>query len=559
METTVQRKFRIQWYHAYYFLATFDVLVVLCGYYANHRLVNLFRSSVSTSQAWDARLNDFLQLGTLAANANSPCNDVFDSNDFVGESRRLAAAVDEFNQHAKRLRIDVRSTKLSEAEREILDAGLARSVAAMETMQAEGKQIFACIESGDRELAGKRMAVADRANLVLARQLTELRQHVLKIKNAHLVQQQALAEQLRSIEFGLACGVGLMIVTAITFGVKTKRRHDRITNEREQYISQLHSAQAELRVAQSHLEEKIEERTRAIAHTNALLRDEIVERQRTESLLRENTLKLERSNRELQEFAHVASHDLQEPLRKVQAFGDRLMTRFGGSLEPDARTYIERMQNATQRMQTLINDLLTFSRVSSKKQPFKPVDLGQVAHEVLDDLEVCIQTKGAIVEVDELPTVEADPTQMRQLLQNLIGNALKFQPNDSQPKVQIRCRNVNTLDRDMIGEPMGFADDRPAVDIEDHAPPTSDLYEISVSDNGIGFDERYVDKIFTVFQRLHGRNEYEGSGVGLAVCRKIVERHGGRIVAKSTPGHGATFVVTLPSFQSDTGEVTSCE
>jgi signal transduction histidine kinase len=192
------------------------------------------------------------------------------------------------------------------------------------------------------------------------------------------------------------------------------------------------------------------------------------------------------------------------------------------------------MRVAATRMRTLINDLLTFSRVTSKAQPLVPVDLGRVAQEVLTDLEGRIQQTGGRVELGGLPTLESDPTQMRQLLQNLIGNALKFCRPDQPPVVTVR------------GRPL---DPPAAVSNGDAAIPT--LWRITVQDNGIGFDERYLDRIFGVFQRLHGRSEYEGTGMGLAICRKIVERHGGTITARSTPGGGATFVVTLPLARDD--------
>jgi signal transduction histidine kinase len=193
------------------------------------------------------------------------------------------------------------------------------------------------------------------------------------------------------------------------------------------------------------------------------------------------------------------------------------------------------MQAAAGRMRSLINDLLTFSRVETKAQPFRPVDLGRVAREVLSDLEGRIEQTGARVEVDGLPTVEAEPTQMRQLLQNLIGNALKFHRPGEPPVVQVHGRPA------LAPEGEG-----------DAADPT--LCRIAVQDNGIGFDEKYLDRIFGVFQRLHGRGEYEGTGMGLAICRKIVDRHGGSITARSAPGHGATFLVTLPLARGDAGE-----
>ena len=256
---------------------------------------------------------------------------------------------------------------------------------------------------------------------------------------------------------------------------------------------------------------------------------DITERKRTEETLARKAAELARSNAELEQFAYVASHDLQEPLRKIQAFGDRLKSKCDAAQLQDGRDYLERMQSAAARMQTLINDLLTFSRVISATQPFVSVDLGAVTKEVLTDLEVRIEQTRAKVEVGELPTIEADPLQMRQLLQNLVGNALKFQAPNSQPLIKIQAKTIKTA----------FADGP-------EATPSDELCELTVEDNGIGFDEKYLEKIFAMFQRLHGRSEYEGTGVGLAVCRRITDRHGGIITARSKPGEGATFIVTLP-------------
>ncbi len=269
----------------------------------------------------------------------------------------------------------------------------------------------------------------------------------------------------------------------------------------------------------------IRERQLSIANLQAA-HDQLEERvqQRTEELNDANT-ELERSNRELQDFAFVASHDLQEPLRKIQAFGDRLKTKHGGQLNAEAADYLGRMQNAAARMHVLINDLLTFSRVTTKAQPFRKIDMNEIARDVLSDLEIRIQQTGGSVDVSELPTIEADPLQMQQLLQNLVGNALKFHREGIPPIIKVSGKLHNN------GRPQQC--------------------EITVEDNGIGFNEKYLDRIFTPFQRLHGRGEYEGTGIGLAVCRKIVERHGGTLTAKSTPGEGTTFIVTLPVNQDE--------
>lgn len=267
---------------------------------------------------------------------------------------------------------------------------------------------------------------------------------------------------------------------------------------------------------------------------------DITERRQAEDRLNRKANELARSNRELEQFAFVASHDLQEPLRKIQAFGDRLKAKCETVQLEDGRDYLERMQNAAARMQNLINDLLTFSRVLSSSQPFVPVDLGSVTREVLGDLEHRIEKTQAKIEVGNLPTVEADATQMRQLLQNLIGNALKFQPPGAIPAIKIEAEVVN---REQMGQDASL----PALPA---ASPDDQFCVLRVQDNGIGFEEQYLEKVFAVFQRLHGRSEYEGTGVGLAVCRRITERHGGLITARSKPGEGATFIVILPLMQT---------
>jgi PAS domain S-box-containing protein len=239
--------------------------------------------------------------------------------------------------------------------------------------------------------------------------------------------------------------------------------------------------------------------------------------------LRQFATQLERSNQELQEFAYVASHDLQEPLRKIVVFGERLKEKNAEKFGPESVDYLDRMQNAAARMQILINDLLTFSRVTTKAQPFTPVNLAEVASGVLDDLEGRIELVKGRVEVGTLPVIEAEPLHMRQLLQNLIGNALKFRRPEEPPVVKVEAQIIPDPDT-----------------------PEKKLCRLTVSDNCIGFDEKYLDRIFNVFQRLHTRNEYEGTGMGLAIVKKIALYHGGDVTAKSKPGEGSTFILTVP-------------
>lgn len=276
-----------------------------------------------------------------------------------------------------------------------------------------------------------------------------------------------------------------------------------------------------------HVEILVEERTVRLRKVNEELEHEVAERKRAEEKLALQAHNLIRSNEDLERFAAVASHDLQEPLRKVQAFGDRLSVKYANVLDEQGQDYIRRMRNACRRMQALIESLLSLSRVSTKGKPFVPVDLNKLVQEVISDLEVCIQDSGATVEFANLPTIDADPTQMRQLMQNLIGNALKYARSAVPPRIEISVEIVS--DGAML--PNGTP-----------APQCRILFK----DNGIGFDSHCAERIFGIFQRLHGRSEYEGTGIGLAICRKIAERHGGTITAQGQPGVGAVFTVTLP-------------
>jgi signal transduction histidine kinase len=225
---------------------------------------------------------------------------------------------------------------------------------------------------------------------------------------------------------------------------------------------------------------------------------------------------LEQQNAELEQFAAIASHDLREPLRKIQSFGGLLTRRFAADLPAEGAVYVERMCAAAARMETLIDGVLDLSRATRSDNRFEHVSLDAVARDVLEDLQVQIAETGARVDVGALPEIDADELQMRQLLQNLIANALKFSRQDVVPVITVRGK----LERG--------------------------VFELTVTDNGIGFEQRHAERIFGPFQRLHGRTEYAGTGLGLALCRRIAERHGGSIVARATPGAGASFIVTIP-------------
>jgi signal transduction histidine kinase len=244
---------------------------------------------------------------------------------------------------------------------------------------------------------------------------------------------------------------------------------------------------------------------------------------------------LARSNESLQSFAYIASHDLQEPLRKIQQFGSILKTQYASALDEQGHSFIDRMDSAAQRMSSLIHDLLSLSRLTSQAPPFHAINLNVIAADVLMDLETVVQDKGAIITIGQLPTIQGDALQLRQLFQNLLSNALKFaktNTNDSyeSPRIQITCQQVsgNTQSATL---PANFRSG----------------YLIKIIDNGIGFDASQAERIFGAFQRLHSRNQYEGTGIGLAIARKVVDNHGGTITAQSSPGQGAIFTIYLPS------------
>lgn len=268
-------------------------------------------------------------------------------------------------------------------------------------------------------------------------------------------------------------------------------------------VTERENALAEICKYRDDLEIRVHERTTELAKAN-------------EGLM-VYARKLEKLNEELQEFAFIASHDLQEPLRKIQTFGLMLARKHEHKLNAEGKDYLARMTNAAKRMSDLLKSLLNYSGIRSQPQPFEPIDLATVVQDAVNDLELVIKKVGGSIEIGELPKIDADPVQIRQLFQNLVSNSMKYCKDCEKPEVKI------------------------------HGHINGAICEIFVEDNGIGFEEQYIDRIFKPFQRLHGRgHNYEGTGMGLAICRKIVERHRGSITAKSTPGRGSAFIVELP-------------
>ena len=274
-----------------------------------------------------------------------------------------------------------------------------------------------------------------------------------------------------------------------------------------------------LKSVNQNLEQEIQERTLSEQKVNLLNQQ-----------LMENILQLKATNEELDRFAYVASHDLQEPLRKIMIFGDRLANKYNDLLGNDAKEYLDRMRKASERMQLLINNILDFSKFSAASQSFEETNLNRLVDEVLSDLEIEIEKKKAVVTVKQLPSLWVIPGQFRQLIQNLLSNSLKFCKKDVPPVISLYAERIKG--RQLTENPI--------------INPDEEYCRIYVQDNGIGFDEEYAEKIFVIFQRLHSNHLFEGTGIGLSICKKIVEKHNGTISATSTPEKGSTFAIVLP-------------
>lgn len=462
------------------------LVLLVSGGLSYHNLRRIARNEglvIHTHEVLD-ELRDTLQALAEAESSQRSYLITGDQTYFQPQHRAVAAAQVHLDQ-LKGLTIDnpLQQDRLTSLEQMInlrvgsLQTGITRRAAE----GVEGARQYVLVGKGRREMASIRALVDEMVK-------AELHLLALRETESHWSYQTAVITQWITTLLGLGLVVAAYLLAARE--LETRRR-----------------GVESLARANDELEERVRLRTADLAAANE---------------------SLQRSNRELEQFASVASHDLQEPLRKIQAFGDRLQTRYGQELGEQGGDYLKRMLASAMRMRSLIDALLSFSRVTSKAQPFIPVDLAATAEEVVSDLEERIHRGGGRVELGPLPSLEADPLQMRQLLQNLIGNGLKFSRPGAPPLVKVESRLLN------------------------HAGENGDVprCEISVRDNGIGFEEVYLDRIFDLFQRLHGRHEYEGTGMGLAICRKIVERHGGTITAESSPGEGATFLVTLPLWQT---------
>lgn len=304
----------------------------------------------------------------------------------------------------------------------------------------------------------------------------------------------------------------LKIKTFYRLYKQTKQLHDTQASL-EKEITVRKSAEQQLQAANEQLEQKVAERTSELVHANK---------------------ELEASNQELQQYAYLASHDLQEPIRKVLTFG-RVVKEKYITEDPQALGYMNRIISASERMRSLIDDLLQYSRLSMQ-QTFEHTDLNQLLQETLADLDLVIEEKAAVLNVGSLPPADVVPGGMRQVFHNLLTNALKFAKKAEAPCISI---TADTLAEKSFTAPL--QEDGPYL-------------RLRIADNGIGFDEAYLDKIFKIFQRLNGKGEYEGTGIGLAIVKKIIEQHNGLITAESIEGKGSTFIIVLPRRQNGTNQ-----
>ena len=278
------------------------------------------------------------------------------------------------------------------------------------------------------------------------------------------------------------------------------------------------------------LEKEVAGRTKELTVANKKLKKEIEEHKKTEAALEERTKELARSNAELEEFAYIASHDIQEPLHTIQAFCDLILTKYSQGLKDKAMDYLARIQKASERMHSLIENILILSRVRKKKIHYVTTDINKIVKDIVVDLQLTIDKINAGLKIEKLPTIEADPIQIQQLFSNLIGNALKFHATEKKPEILIHSQKIKVAG--------GSGKNPKEIDEE--------MCRIIIKDNGIGFNKKNAERIFQPFERLHSHSSYEGTGIGLAICHSIVERHRGTITADSTPGEGSEFIITLP-------------
>ena len=506
-----------KWHLIYYLLALFDILTVSGSLYLNHQIMGIYVQSVEESTKWNNRLVAYSKIWQIASDVNAPGNDVFDNHDVVGERSRRDQNLAVFNQTLIELQEDLKNEEQTPDTEKLANEMKATSFF-MDAMVEESDMIFQLFSDGKGHIAGSRMATMDRKYAKLNSSLVNLNLIVGSIAQKHFKKQVENALYLKQYEY-LFGGLVLFMVLAVTlYGNMVARKVRTAEEEKEKHLTTLEQNKVDLEKFSESVEEAWNQTKRynqELIEINQRLHDEIQYRKTIQNKNEKLVQRLEGKNKELTEFNYIASHDLQEPLRKILAFGDRLKTRLNQE-DDTGQDYMNRIQNAAKRMSNLINALLELSYLNNDSNPFQETDLNEVMEEVLEDLEMRIKDNGAKVQVEPLPVIHANWTQMKQLFQNLVSNSLKFAQKDLPPEIN-----------------MNYALER-------------GQHKIVLRDNGIGFDEKYASKIFKPFERLNGRNNFEGTGIGLSICKKIIDHHHGNIEVTSKPNAGTTFIISLP-------------
>lgn len=466
-------------------LVIFVIAVNLAMAYGTVHKLSSDHNSIANTTDVIIKLKN-LQHAVVAADSGKRGYLLTDEDEFLEPYHRSLANLDaqiaavrgirtEIPMQAQRIRdlIILVQAKIAEIKRVVDLAKTQHDVSAMKiVMSTDGRMLYNQITAAFDEIEGREYRLLERLKADLKR--AQLESYIL---------------------FGSFFGISL----ALFGGVLLMRRRNKL--QEAGYRQQLEQRAEEL-------EDKVAERTQQLSIYSK---------------------ELSRSNQELEDFAFVASHDLQEPLRKIRAFSDRLKSLYADALDDKGKDYLNRMQRAASRMSSLIEDLLEFSRIKTRGKEFVELDLNETVASVVDDLEMAIEESGAQIKLDPLPTIMADPSQMNQLFINMLSNAIKFRKAGVKPQVSVGYELVS-------GELEGYR-------VNSHL--------IKIADNGVGFDKEFSEKIFMPFQRLHSRDEFKGNGIGLAVCKRIVERHGGEITVKSETGNGAIFTISLPAVASD--------
>lgn len=508
---------RAKWHLIYFVLALFDVLAISGSLYLNHKIVSLYMSSVAENEKWNNRLIEYSKVWQIASDVNAPGNNVFDNHDVETEEALRNKNLEVFNDTLAKLKNDLKHDVQTE-EAHALQTMLQKVSTHMGTMINESDMIFSLFRQGEAGKAGKRMAIMDRKYAMLNSSLINLNLKVGAIAQKHFEHQVQSALFLKQFEYLFGGIVIFMVVGVTLYGNMVARKVRAAEDEKETYLSTLEKNKIDLEEFAASLEDawsQAQQYNHELMDANKRLHTEVDHRKTMQAKNEILLLKLETKNNELTEFTSIASHDLQEPLRKIIVFGDRMRSLLKEDDEK-SNQYLDRIQKASMRMSNLIQALLDLSHIHKDSRPFTQIDLNEVVQEVTEDLELQIKETGGKIEVPPLPVIRANRTQMQQLFQNLISNSLKFSKEDTFPEIRLIYSS------------------------------TPNQHEIVIQDNGIGFDEKYALRIFKPFERLNAKMDFEGTGIGLAICEKIIQNHRGSIQARSQVNQGASFVIVFP-------------